>query len=250
MKKILNKSIGLMGLVLLAGCSSDFGNGDFWGGDGTGQGGSLARFATVQNNLYALNADNVLVYGISDPKNPQFITSAFGGPQLETIFPRDQNTLFLGAPNGMYIMDISNPRSIKRIGVYNHITSCDPVVADNNYAYVTLRSGDGRCRWANNRLEVIDITDLTNPQLISSQSMSNPRGLAISGNLLIVCDNGLKVYNRTSVNPQSGLSMIHHNPTIDAEDIIAGPKSLIVVGKSGVRQYQWTGGIFQELSRL
>jgi hypothetical protein len=249
MKKLtLLSTTAFLALLILTNCGSDSGiGGDFIGGDRTGKGGSLARFATVENHLFALNNDSLLVYRTADPKNLQYAGKAYGGPDLETMFPRDRNTMFLGAASGMYIMDISNPEAPKRIGVYNHVTSCDPVVADNNYAYVTLRtSSEAWCRWGTNQLDIIDISDLTQPRVVRSQNMSSPMGLAIQGPLLFVCDGGIKVFQKDPAN----FVMIHHNPNIDAQDIIAGPKSLIVVGKNGVSQLVFSGNTFQEISKL
>ncbi len=50
--------------------------------------------------------------------------------------------MFLGSTNGMYIYDISAPDTPKYVSELQHVTSCDPVVVDDKYAYVTLRGGN------------------------------------------------------------------------------------------------------------
>ena len=79
--------------------------------------------------------------------------------------------------------------------------SCDPVIADEKYAYVTLRTGT-TCNGVNNRLEILDIANINSPSLVKTYEMTNPHGLSKDGNLLFVCDgaNGLKVYNASDVN--------------------------------------------------
>jgi hypothetical protein len=111
---------------------------------------------------------------------------------IETIFPHKQN-LFIGSSSGMYILDISDPASPSKISTYQHIRSCDPVVVDDQYAYVTLRSGT-ICQGFTNQLEVIDISDLTAPTLLQTYPMTNPHGLGVDGKTLFICDgsDGLK----------------------------------------------------------
>jgi hypothetical protein len=242
--------LSTLALLILAACGIDGTSSNEIGTIGdTGRGGSLARFATVGNHLFVLNRDTVKVYNTSNPSNPTFVTSFFGGTDLETMFPRDANTLFLGAMSGMFIFDISNPSNPIRLGTYNHITACDPVVADNQYAYLTLRSvqGNWRC-WRNvNQMEVIDISDLNNPVEVARVPMSGPMGLAIDNDFVYVCDNGLKVYPKYP----NTMTLKHFDASIDAIDLIVGPKSLLVLGKSGVSQYLYDGDRkFTLLSKL
>ena len=51
------------------------------------------------------------------------------------------NRLFIGSQTGMFIYNLSNPDNPVQDGQFNHVRSCDPVIADEKYAYVTLRSG-------------------------------------------------------------------------------------------------------------
>ncbi len=80
----------------------------------------------------------------------------------------------------MHIFNIDDRLKPLKLSTYQHIFSCDPVVADDKYAYVTLRSGNS-CFRGVNRLDIIDISDLTNPKFATSMNMSNPYGLALDG---------------------------------------------------------------------
>ena len=58
----------------------------------------------------------------------------------------------------MYIFNVASPENPQFVSVYSHVVSCDPVVAEGNYAYVTLRSGTN-CNRGLNVLDVVDIKD-------------------------------------------------------------------------------------------
>jgi hypothetical protein len=118
---------------------------------------------------------------------------------IETIFPYKTN-LFIGSSSGMHILDISSPESPAKVSTYVHIRSCDPVVVDDKYAYVTLRSGTA-CQGFTNQLEVIDITDLKAPELLKTYPMTNPHGLGIDKSTLFICDgrDGLKAFDASDV---------------------------------------------------
>jgi hypothetical protein len=138
----------------------------------------------------------------------------------------------------MFIYDISNPQQPKPEGMFTHATACDPVVADDNYAFVTLRSGT-RCDGTTDQLDVIDIKNVTAPKLIKTYTMTNPFGLALDENLLFVCDGkaGLKVYDRSE--PEK-LALLQHIVGMETYDAIAWNKRLLVVAKNGLYQYDYT----------
>ena len=128
------------------------------------------------------------------------------------------------------------------------MTSCDPVVATNDYAFVTLRSGNNCGSAAEDELDVLDISDILNPFEVSRYSMTSPRGLAIDqSNILFVCDNGLKVYDATDA---SSLKVLE---TIGGEtyDVIAYRNIAHVIGSEGLVQYEYdTQGNLQVLSTI
>src|SRR5690606_21363599 len=79
------------------------------------------------------------------------------GFDVETIFPYGEK-LFIGSASAMYIYDISDPKNPARQGTVSHIRACDPVVADGNYAYVTLRNNNSGCGGSQNILNIYDIS--------------------------------------------------------------------------------------------
>ena len=167
--------------------------------ESTGQGGSLARFKIVEDYLYAVDSHNINIFDISSLEAPQELNDVHAGFDIETIFNRGDQ-LFLGSMRGMYIYDISSPEAPQFIAEFQHGTACDPVVVDDNFAYITLRAGNF-CGALESSLEIVDISDLYNLKLVKSYSMDNPYGLGIKNELLFICDDasGLKVYNKTDV---------------------------------------------------
>jgi hypothetical protein len=139
----------------------------------------------------------------------------------------------------MYIYDISNPSQPVYISEFQHGTACDPVVVDGDYAYVTLRGGNG-CGATESGLFVIDITDLTNPVLLSTYPMDEPYGLGFKDNMLFVCDGsyGLKVYDKTNV---PDLVAVQHFEDITTFDVIPLEQHLLMVGDEVLYQYTYTG---------
>lgn len=209
------------------------------GGKSYGTGGSTARFSLMNDYLYTVDNYNLKLFNASTPEEPVFINSINIGWGIETIFPY-RNKLFIGSTTGMHIYDATNPSAPKKLSTYQHFTSCDPVVVQGKYAYVTLRSGNF-CQQGVNLLEVLNIEDASNPKLISSFSMQNPHGLSISGSNLFICEGqyGLKAFNSSNV-LSIGQNQLSFLTDIDAKDVIAGPKSLIVTGIKGIYQYNYS----------
>lgn len=212
-----------------------------------GQGGSLARFKIVNNYLYAVDQSSINVFNISSLNSPLELEDVYVGFGIETIFNRD-NTLFLGSTNGMYIYDISTPESPQYVSELQHVTSCDPVVVDNNYAYVTLRGGNS-CGAVESSLEIIDISDLKNPTLKERYAMDNPYGLGIKNDLLFICDgnSGLKVYNKNNIE-----DLIHLNTFsgVNAFDVIPTLNQLIMVGDNTIFQYNYLNNNIELISEF
>jgi hypothetical protein len=205
----------------------------------TGVGGSMARFTIVNNFLYTVDYSQLYAFNISNLKQPikESVTSIGWG--IETIFPYGKH-LFIGSETGMIIYDISAPATPKYLSNFAHVRSCDPVVVQDTLAYVTLRGGN-ECGGFTNQLDVINIKDLGNPRLIKSYSMTGPYGLGIDKTTLFVCDGvaGLKVYNASDVH-NIDKNMIKTYSNIDAYDVIPFNNLLIMIGKDGLHQFDYS----------
>jgi len=208
-------------------------------GSGSGAGGSLARFTLSKDHLYMLDGGDLQTVDVVAEKNPVTKGRAFIGSDIETIFPHRDN-LFIGSTTGMHILDITSPESPKMVSTYAHIVSCDPVVVDDQYAYVTLRSGNS-CQGFTNELEVINIENLASPTLVQTFPMTNPYGLGIDNKTLFICDgsDGLKAFDVSDVSTISEHMLVHYKD-IHATDVIPLNNVLIMVGDDGLFQYDYT----------
>ena len=216
------------------------------GGD-TGQGGSLARFKIVGDYLYAVDSHNINIFEISDLANPLDLEDIYAGFDIETIFNRGEH-LFLGSMRGMYIYDISSPDKPEFVSEFEHGTACDPVVVDGDYAYVTLRGGNG-CGATESGLFIVDISNIANPELKISYAMDGPYGLGIKDEKLFVCDgeSGLKVYDKTDV---ENLVSLNHFANINTFDVIPLQQSLLMVGDQVLYQYKYLDNDIELMSTL
>jgi len=214
---------------------------------GTSQsiGGSLASFTISGNYLYTISQGQLLSYDISAPKNAITVSQAYvkdasGYPlnNLETIFPYE-DYLCLGATDGMYIIDVSDPAEPQYVSQYAHVNSCDPVVVQDSLAYVTMRDGN-QCGQSVNELHVIDISEVYAPKALATYTMENPYGLGIDGDILFICDNDkLKVFD---ANDPENISLVEVFDGLSATDVIPFDTVLIVLGNGELNQFSYTPG--------
>lgn len=236
MKKIF-LLIGLVMFVLaFSGCTKDS-SGDM-GSQQTGAGGSTAMMTLSGNYLYIVNGATLQTYDISQPNNTVLLNEQNVGWNIETIFPyRDK--LFIGSQTGMFVYDNSNPKSPKLQGQAQHFRACDPVVADDAYAFVTLRSNNITCGGTSNQLNIYDIqgVNILTPKLVGFLQMSQPHGLGYKGNTLFVCMGtaGMNVIDITDKTKPTVIKTISGNE--DFIDVIPYGDLLITYIKGGIILY-------------
>jgi len=213
------------GVVLSAGAEST-----------TGTGGSLARFQIVDNYLYTVGNYEMAIFNIQNLAEPVLSNTQYAGWNIETMF-QAEGYLYLGSTNGMYIYNLVNPSSPEFVSDFTHWEGCDPVVVDGDYAYLTLRGGN-LCGQLESVLEVIDISDKTNPTLAARYNLENPYGLGIKNDMLYVCDGtaGLKLFERET---SEDLRLVNSLKDIQAKDVIPLEKSLIMIGEKTLYQYEY-----------
>lgn len=211
----------------------------------TGQGGSFARFRIVADYLYAVEPWSINVFDISDLNNPKILDEVYAEGNIETIFNQG-SILFLGGTQGMYLYDISSPDKPTFVSEFTHGRACDPVVVSEDYAFVTLRSGNS-CGGTESGLYIVDVSDLSNPTLQKTYPMSEPYGLGIKEEKLFICDgaDGLKVYDKTDVD---NLVQLNHFENINTYDVIPLSNSLLMIGDKVLYQYEYLNNDIQLLS--
>lgn len=221
---------------------SSFADASMGGTNGStyGVGGSMARFITYDDYLYALESSwklKSINIAVSDNPIMEKEISLWGN--VETVFIAE-DYLYVGTSNGMHIMDLVNPSSPNLLSTYQHITACDPVVVEGDRAYVTLRSGN-LCGGTQDLLEVVDIADKYNPRRLSSFSMTEPYGLGIDDGTLFVCEGpyGLKIFDATDEHSITS-HLISSFPGIKAFDVIPLEGFLFMIGEDGFYIYDYS----------
>ncbi len=140
----------------------------------------------------------------------------------------------------MSIFNLVDPSEPKLITTYTHMRSCDPVVVEGDYAYVTLRDGT-TCSGFTNQLEVINISDLTRPSLLYTYPMTNPHGLGIDNNTLFICDgkDGLKIFDATEKGRIKDNLKAHYKD-IQTFDVIPYTNIVMMIAEDGLYQYDYS----------
>lgn len=210
-----------------------------------GKGGSMSRFTVVDDYLYVVTPYELMVFNAASCAQPfktQTVDINMWQGEAETIFGQG-DLLFIGGTAGMYIYDRSNPEMPSYVSVFEHIVSCDPVVVDGDYAYVTLRNGqndpcgDGFA----NELNVINISNPYSPHLARTFDMINPHGLGIDNDMLFLADgrDGLKIFD-ASKPEKVGNNQLAHFPNLQGYDVLPYNNTLIFVGEDGIAQYDYS----------
>jgi hypothetical protein len=196
--------------------------------------GSMTRFLPIDQFLYTISFNELVLLELTSSHQPLRWGKLDTETWAETLF-RLNDILYVGSTNGMLMYDITdagNPSYINRI---EHFRSCDPVVADEAYAYVTLRGGTN-CWTDLNELQIIDIQDSQNLSVVGRHILYNPHGLAVIGDHLIVCDGtaGVKVVD---IADRTAPKILGTYPIDFAYDVIVSYPTALVVGEQVMYQY-------------
>ena len=209
-------------------------------GNSFGVGGSMARFGLYNDYLYAVDNATLFMFDIKTPEKPTDIGKQNIGWDIETMFITDGH-MFLGTRSGMQIFSLKVPTVLNYVGSFWHVTSCDPVVISNGYAYITLRGGNV-CGSNTNRLDVLKLSaDYKSNTLLASYPMTGPYGLGIDDQTLFICDGdaGLKIYD-----VEDKLNIDDHQiakfANIKTFDVIPFGGYLFMIGDNGFYQYDYS----------
>ena len=209
-------------------------------GNSFGVGGSMARFGLYGNYLYAVDNANLYIFDVNNPESPNSIGKQNVGWDVETMFIYDGH-MFLGTQSGMRIFSLKVATVPEYVSDFWHVTSCDPVVISDGYAYVTLRGGNN-CGSTVNRLDVIQLSaDYKSNTLLESYPLNGPHGLGIDDQILFVCDGdaGLKVYDVEDKH-HIDENQIAAFANINTFDVIPVNNYLFMIGDDGFYQYDYS----------
>ena len=202
-----------------------------------GVNGSMSRFSLYNDYLYTVVNYQMCIFDLKKDQTPIKVLENFWVGNVETIF-NYKDKMFLGMPTGMAIYSVENPIEPAYCSTVWHVLGCDPVVVDDDLAYVTVRSGNF-CGQTIDQLIIIDVQDVYQPKPVVSYTMKNPKGLGIDNNALFLCDDGLKVFKLG--NPQTLIAdQIVHHQGMDGFDVIPYDNVLMMIADNGLYQYDYS----------
>lgn len=194
-KRFIIVTMILLGAAsIIVGCSKESASAAASTAD-AGKGGSLARFTIARDHLFTVGGGYLHAYSLEDGAVPKKVGQTPITWDVETIYPYSKY-LFLGSRAGLFIYSIEKASEPRLIGQASHARSCDPVVANDTVAFVTLKGGTN-CGPATSGLYVHDIRNISSPKLIKTVPLPDPVGLGLQNDVLYVCcgNAGLKVFN-------------------------------------------------------
>lgn len=214
-------------------------------GVSTSVNGSMSRFGFYQNYLYVVLNNQMSIFDLSGDKPIKAVDNMHVGGNVETIFSY-KDYMFMGTPTGMLIYSVADPLKPEYQSMMWHVYGCDPVVVEDDIAYVTVHSGNN-CGQNFNELIILDVKDVKNPQPIVSYTMTKPKGLGIDNGTLFLCDDGLKIYNASD--PQTLMAnRLAHYSGMEGYDVIPHDNVLMMIADDGIYQYDYSN--LKEIKQL
>lgn len=207
--------------------------------------GSTAKYAIVDNGLFIVDKNGLKSFSLSNSLNPTKVSQLdFTGG--ETVFGM-KNRVLVGTNSAVRFYKINSDQSLTYSSMLDHVTSCDPVVANDKYAYATFKTSTTCGGWRS-ALMVADISNF--PREISNLTMTAPGGLGIVGNKLLVTSAKSNVHIFDIQNPEQPVGKVTFQQS-DASDIIPlSSDRFLVFGKSSVTQYELIGNEAKLISKL
>jgi len=199
--------------------------------------GSMARFGLYGDYMYAIINDMLTIFDLSGDTPKKAVESLGIWRNVETIF-NYEDKLFMGTPTGMLIYSVEDPLTPKYRSFISHVWGCDPVVVENDIAYVTVHAGNN-CGQNFNELIIIDVKNVDSPQPIATYTMTKPKGLGIDNGTLFVCDEGLKIFDATDPLTLMGKRLAHYSG-MEGYDVIPFNNVLMMIAEDGIYQYDYS----------
>lgn len=208
-------------------------------GSSTGINGSMSRFTIYNDKLYSVINNQLNIFDLTGEKPTKAAENLYVGWNVETIFSYKTN-LFFGTSTGLLIYSVADPLKPVYQSSISHAYACDPVVVDNDLAYVTIHSGSA-CDYSakENALIIVDVKDVKNPNQLVTYNLTSPKGLGIDAGKLFLCDDGLKIYKITQPQTLMANHLVHYKG-MDGYDVIPSGNILMMIANDGLYQYDYS----------
>ena len=177
------------------------------------------------------------IIDLSGNEPEKAVESIYIGMNVETIFSYKDN-MFMGTPWGMVIYSVANPLKPEYMSSVSHVWGCDPVVVEDDIAYVTIHVGNF-CGQNANELLIYDVSNVREPRHIVTYGMTKPKGLGIDNGTLFVCDNGLKIFDASDPLTLMGKRLAHYSG-MEGFDVIPFNNVLMMIAEDGLYQYDYS----------
>lgn len=221
-------------------------------GNSNNTSGTVNRITAYKDHVYIVGRFDMHV--LSNYNQIELVNTVSGiGNEMETIFPLNDK-LFIGSRASMEIYDISDPATPVHDYFFAHATSCDPVLATDEAAYISLRTAEfSPCPGNTNAVVVLNIANLENPQQVGEIEMRSPYGMALIGDKLYVGEGeqGLSIFDASD---RHNIILEKYVSDIQAFDVIEHPTRqdvVLIAGPNGLDQYSKDNSLsFQIESRI
>ncbi len=113
----------------------------------------------VGDYAYCAFRNGLLIFDVSDPANPSFVSRFYLSGEGRGIFVKNSYVYLADSHEGLVIFDVSNPASPDSVGNYVSSGGVGDVFVRDSLAYVAY-GGSG--------LQIINISDPTDPDSVGS----------------------------------------------------------------------------------
>ncbi len=204
---------------------------------------AIAQFTILDGKLYALNQENLRVFDLTNPLQPEAIASHFIGLDILKL-GNYENAMTTSNFYSSLVLDVSNGATPSVINSVPMASACDHIAFKGDLVFISKNTGN-ECYAERNELIVTGtpVYDLSN--IVGNYPMNDPRGMAIRGDYLLLCDgaNGLKIFD-ISEEGRVAENLVANAKNVYAYDVLtvdSTANQIIVIGADGVYQYEFQG---------
>ncbi|GAB6073482.1 LVIVD repeat-containing protein [Nautilia lithotrophica] len=145
-----------------------------------------------ENTAFILSGENIISIDISNPSHPNFIFKYYLNSYGEGIdISKDGKTAFIAAGNdGLMELNVTDPSNIRLINTYRTNTKAyDVLTMNDSIIYIICKD----------EIEVVDISDLNNPQYITSIISGDIKKSDVNSKIYIAYNNSIYAYDISNV---------------------------------------------------
>lgn len=191
----------------------------------------MSRFIVLENYLYCIDNSDIVVFDITHAKDPVFVKRINIGFSIEMVSLQEK-MLFVGGENKKSIFRIDEVLKPTFVSSLNRISSTDPIVVEDARAFTTKRIG-GQSSSTENALQVLSVSNASQPQFLGSITIDRPYGLAVDRNFVFVATGAAGVKIIDAHDPQQ-MTQIGEIGSINVFDVVKRDRIIFAIGAYGI----------------